>query len=153
MGIVNKVGLARHERVDAVDPDVFAMVMDLNVRPALQLTQALLPGMRAARFWTDHNITSLVTRTRVSFKLRRGKGCAGKHHTHRGNRACGRRYYYIRRKKDVVRTCRDSSSSFAKREQWYGKRGISPGIFDSMLEPTTRAVGSPIRQYLALSAP
>jgi NAD(P)-dependent dehydrogenase (short-subunit alcohol dehydrogenase family) len=35
--------------VDAVDPDVFAMVMDLNVRPALQLTQALLPGMRAAR--------------------------------------------------------------------------------------------------------
>src|SRR5437016_12160541 len=50
VGIVNNVGLARHERVDAVDPDVFAMVMDLNVRPALQLTQALLPGMRAARF-------------------------------------------------------------------------------------------------------
>ena len=40
---------------------------------------------------------------------------------------------------------------FAKREQWYGKRGISPGIFASMLEPTTRAVGSPIRRYLALS--
>src|SRR3989440_4747775 len=48
--LVNNVGLARHERVDAVDPDVFAMVMDLNVRPALQLTQALLPGMRAAGF-------------------------------------------------------------------------------------------------------
>lgn len=70
VGIVNNVGLARHERVDAVDPAIFAMVMD-----------------------------------------------------------------------------------FAKREQWYGKRGISPGIFDSMLEPTTRAVGSPIRRYLALSAP
>jgi 3-oxoacyl-[acyl-carrier protein] reductase len=68
VGIVNNVGLARHERVDAVDPAVFAMVMD-----------------------------------------------------------------------------------FAKREQWYGKRGISPGIFDSMLEPTTRAVGSPKRRYLALS--
>jgi NADP-dependent 3-hydroxy acid dehydrogenase YdfG len=38
-----------HKRVDAVDPDVFAMVMDLNVRPTLQLTQALLPGMPAAR--------------------------------------------------------------------------------------------------------
>jgi 3-oxoacyl-[acyl-carrier protein] reductase len=34
VGIVNNVGLARHERVDAVDPGVFAMVMDLNVRPA-----------------------------------------------------------------------------------------------------------------------
>ena len=62
VGIVNNVGLARHERVDAVDPDVFAMVMDLNVRPALQLTQALLPGMRAARFGRIINITSLVTR-------------------------------------------------------------------------------------------
>jgi 3-oxoacyl-[acyl-carrier protein] reductase len=62
VGIVNNVGLARHERVDAIDPDVFAMVMDLNVRPALQLTQALLPGMRAARFGRIINITSLVTR-------------------------------------------------------------------------------------------
>ncbi len=62
VGIVNNVGLARHERVDAVDPDVFAMVMDLNVRPALQLTQALLPGMRAAGFGRIINITSLVTR-------------------------------------------------------------------------------------------
>ena len=62
VGIVNNVGVARHERLDAVDPDVFAMVMDLNVRPALQLTQALLPGMRAARFGRIINITSLVTR-------------------------------------------------------------------------------------------
>src|SRR5258706_6928570 len=62
VGIVNNVGLARHERVDAVDPDGFAKVMDLNVRPALQLTQALLPGMRAARFGRIINITSLVTR-------------------------------------------------------------------------------------------
>ena len=36
--------------------------MDLNLRPALQLTQALLPGMRAARFGRIINITSLVTR-------------------------------------------------------------------------------------------
>jgi 3-oxoacyl-[acyl-carrier protein] reductase len=62
VGIVNNVGLARHERVDTIDPAVFAMVMDLNVRPALQLTLALLPGMRAARFGWIINITSLVTR-------------------------------------------------------------------------------------------
>jgi NADP-dependent 3-hydroxy acid dehydrogenase YdfG len=48
-GIVKNVGVARHEAIDAVEPDVFAAVMDLNVRPALQLTQALLPAMRAAR--------------------------------------------------------------------------------------------------------
>ena len=36
--------------------------MDLNVRPALQLTQALLPAMRSARFGRIINVTSLVTR-------------------------------------------------------------------------------------------
>jgi NAD(P)-dependent dehydrogenase (short-subunit alcohol dehydrogenase family) len=36
--------------------------MDLNVRPALQLMQALLPGMRSARFGRIINVTSLVTR-------------------------------------------------------------------------------------------
>jgi 3-oxoacyl-[acyl-carrier protein] reductase len=42
LGIVNNVGVARHETIGAVDPNVFTTVMDLNVRPALQLTQALL---------------------------------------------------------------------------------------------------------------
>jgi 3-oxoacyl-[acyl-carrier protein] reductase len=62
LGIVNNVGIARHETIDTVDPGAFAAVMDLNVRPALQLTQALLPGMRAARFGRIINVTSLVTR-------------------------------------------------------------------------------------------
>jgi 3-oxoacyl-[acyl-carrier protein] reductase len=62
LGIVNNVGVVRHETIDTVDAGVFAAVMDLNVRPALQLTQAVLPGMRAARFGRIINITSLVTR-------------------------------------------------------------------------------------------
>jgi NAD(P)-dependent dehydrogenase (short-subunit alcohol dehydrogenase family) len=62
LGIVNNVGLAKHESFGAVDPEMFATVMDLNVRPALKLTQALLPGMREARFGRIINITSLVTR-------------------------------------------------------------------------------------------
>jgi 3-oxoacyl-[acyl-carrier protein] reductase len=62
VGIVNNVGLAKHETFGAVDPAVFAAVMDLNVRPALQLSQALLPAMRAARFGRIVNVTSLVTR-------------------------------------------------------------------------------------------
>ena len=62
LGIVNNVGLAKHETIDTVELGVFAAVMDLNVRPALQLTQALLTGMRAARFGRIINVTSLVTR-------------------------------------------------------------------------------------------
>jgi 3-oxoacyl-[acyl-carrier protein] reductase len=61
-GIVNNVGVARHETIDAVDFDTFTKVMDLNVRPALHLTQALLPNMRSARFGRIINVTSLVTR-------------------------------------------------------------------------------------------
>lgn len=61
-GIVNNVGIARHETVDALDAGRFAMVMDLNLRPALELTGALLPAMRAAGFGRIVNITSLVTR-------------------------------------------------------------------------------------------
>jgi 3-oxoacyl-[acyl-carrier protein] reductase len=62
LGIVNNVGLAKHETIDAVELRVFTAVMDLNVRPALQITQALLPGMRSARFGRIINVTSLVTR-------------------------------------------------------------------------------------------
>jgi 3-oxoacyl-[acyl-carrier protein] reductase len=62
VGIVNNVGVAKHETVDTVQISTFAAIMDLNVRPALELTQALLPGMRSARFGRIINVTSLVTR-------------------------------------------------------------------------------------------
>lgn len=62
LGVVNNVGLARSEHFGAVDPASFAGVLDLNLRPALQLTQALVPAMRAARFGRIVNISSLVVR-------------------------------------------------------------------------------------------
>jgi 3-oxoacyl-[acyl-carrier protein] reductase len=62
LGIVNNVGTAKHEVFGKVEPAEFSSVMDLNVLPALQLTQALLPGMRTARFGRIVNVTSLVTR-------------------------------------------------------------------------------------------
>lgn len=62
LGIVNNVGIAKHETIETVESGSFATVMDLNVRPALQLTQALLPGMRSAAFGRIINVTSLVTR-------------------------------------------------------------------------------------------
>lgn len=62
LGVVNNVGAARHEVFGDVDPMAFAELMDFNLRPVLQLTQALLPAMRAAGFGRIVNITSLVTR-------------------------------------------------------------------------------------------
>jgi len=41
LGIVNNVGIAKHEMIDAVELDVFTAVMDLNVRPALQLPSSI----------------------------------------------------------------------------------------------------------------
>jgi len=62
LGIVNNVGLARQEAFGSVGLTEFEDMMDLNVRPALQLTQALLPAMRAAHFGRIVNVTSLVVR-------------------------------------------------------------------------------------------
>lgn len=62
VGIVNNSGAARAESFGSIDPaEMFAMIA-FNLRPALQLTQAILPNMRAARFGRVVNITSMVTR-------------------------------------------------------------------------------------------
>ena len=120
VGIVNNVGLARHEHVDAVDPDVFAMVMDLNVRPALQLTQGLLPGMRAARFGRIINITSLVTAGSRFVQATRRQRQPGEHHTHHGNRARGRRHHR------ECRCARPYRNRVVSREQSARQRRRSP---------------------------
>ena len=62
LGIVNNVGLVAHETFDSLTFTAFTTTMDLNVRPAVILTQALLPAMRKARFGRIINTTSLVTR-------------------------------------------------------------------------------------------
>lgn len=61
LGIVNNAGLARAEVFGEVDPDDFMQMMAFNLGAALQLTQALLPAMRTARFGRIVNVTSLVT--------------------------------------------------------------------------------------------
>jgi 3-oxoacyl-[acyl-carrier protein] reductase len=62
LGIVNNVGVAKHESLEIATLADFSYIMDLNVRPALQLTQALLEGMRKAQFGRIVNVSSLVTR-------------------------------------------------------------------------------------------
>lgn len=61
-GIVNNFGLARHDLIDTVAPADVLTLISGNLHPALALTQALLPGFRAARFGRIVNVTSLVTR-------------------------------------------------------------------------------------------
>jgi NAD(P)-dependent dehydrogenase (short-subunit alcohol dehydrogenase family) len=62
VAIVNNAGAARAETFGAVDPAAMLDMLAFNLRPALQLTQAILPNMQAARFGRVVNVTSLVTR-------------------------------------------------------------------------------------------
>lgn len=61
-GLVSNFGMARHEAVIDADWNDFAQLMAANVRPALALAQAALPGMRAARHGRIVHVTSMVTR-------------------------------------------------------------------------------------------
>ncbi|QRY53513.1 SDR family oxidoreductase [Mycolicibacterium septicum] len=59
--VVNNVGLARFARIGSIDLDTLAETYDLNVRTAVQVVQAALPGMLAASWGRIVNVTSLTT--------------------------------------------------------------------------------------------
>jgi 3-oxoacyl-[acyl-carrier protein] reductase len=59
-GVVNNVGLVRSQLLGDVTLEDLSAVLDLNLRPALQTTQTMLPGMRAAGFGRVINIASLT---------------------------------------------------------------------------------------------
>ncbi|MEU0493978.1 SDR family oxidoreductase [Mycobacterium sp. NPDC006124] len=59
--LVNNVGLVRPGRLGTVDLDDLAAVFDVNVRVAVQATQAVLPGMLERGWGRIVNVTSLVT--------------------------------------------------------------------------------------------
>lgn len=58
--LVNNVGLVRPAKLGEVKLEDLYAVLDLNLRPALQLTQAFLPAMKAAKHGRIVNISSLV---------------------------------------------------------------------------------------------
>lgn len=58
--LVNNVGLVRSAKLGEVKLEDLHAVLDLNLRPALQLTQAFLPAMKAAKQGRIVNISSLV---------------------------------------------------------------------------------------------
>lgn len=58
--LVNNVGLVKPAPLEQVQLADLHAVLDLNLRPALQLTQAFLPGMLQAQAGRIVNISSLV---------------------------------------------------------------------------------------------
>lgn len=59
--VVNNVGFAQFGRIGSIDLDHLFDTYDLNVRTAVQVVQAVLPGMRAAGWGRIVNVTSLTT--------------------------------------------------------------------------------------------
>jgi NAD(P)-dependent dehydrogenase (short-subunit alcohol dehydrogenase family) len=59
-GVVNNVGLVRPQRLGGVEVAALEEVMRVNLHPALQAVQALLPDMTARDWGRVVNITSLT---------------------------------------------------------------------------------------------
>jgi 3-oxoacyl-[acyl-carrier protein] reductase len=58
--VVNNVGLVRPQMLEEVTLDALDAVLDVNLRTAIQLTQAAIPGMRQQEWGRVVNIASLV---------------------------------------------------------------------------------------------
>jgi 3-oxoacyl-[acyl-carrier protein] reductase len=59
--VVNNVGFAQFGRIGSIDLDDLFETYDMNVRTAVQVVQAALPGMLAAGWGRIVNVTSLTT--------------------------------------------------------------------------------------------
>ena len=59
--VVNNVGVARFGRIGSIDLEDLFATYDMNVRTAVQVVQAVLPGMIDGRWGRIVNVTSLTT--------------------------------------------------------------------------------------------
>ncbi|WP_246792858.1 SDR family oxidoreductase [Burkholderia perseverans] len=59
-GVVNNVGLVKPQKLGGVDLDTLDEVFSVNLHPAVQAVQALLPGMRARAWGRVVNVSSLT---------------------------------------------------------------------------------------------
>jgi NAD(P)-dependent dehydrogenase (short-subunit alcohol dehydrogenase family) len=59
--VVNNVGLARFGHIGSIDLDDLSLTYDMNVRTAVQVVQAVLPGMVEAGWGRIVNVSSLTT--------------------------------------------------------------------------------------------
>lgn len=58
--LVNNVGLVKPAKIGTINLDDFDAVMNLNLKPAVILTQAFLPGMKEQHYGRIVNISSLA---------------------------------------------------------------------------------------------
>lgn len=58
--LVNNVGLVKRESLEEINWQELSAVLEFNLRPAVQLTQALLPTMKQLRWGRIVNISSLT---------------------------------------------------------------------------------------------
>lgn len=59
-GVVNNVGLVKPQKLGGIDLDTLDDVFSVNLHPAVQTVQALLPGMRARGWGRVVNVSSLT---------------------------------------------------------------------------------------------
>lgn len=59
-GVVNNVGLVRPQKIGDINLDDLNDVLTLNLQPAVQTAQALLPGMRERHWGRIVNVSSLT---------------------------------------------------------------------------------------------
>jgi NAD(P)-dependent dehydrogenase (short-subunit alcohol dehydrogenase family) len=59
-GIVNNAGMVKPGSIEEATPDDLRQTMDVHVRAAIQLTQALVPGFRRRRWGRVINMASVV---------------------------------------------------------------------------------------------
>ncbi|ALK34768.1 SDR family oxidoreductase [Burkholderia plantarii] len=59
-GVVNNVGLVKPQKLGGIDLDTLDEVFSVNLHPAVQTVQALLPGMRARGWGRVVNVSSLT---------------------------------------------------------------------------------------------
>ncbi|OBK51228.1 SDR family oxidoreductase [Mycobacterium sp. 1081908.1] len=59
--VVNNVGFARFGRIGSIELDDLFTTYDMNVRTAVQVVQAVLPGMIESKWGRIVNVTSLTT--------------------------------------------------------------------------------------------
>jgi 3-oxoacyl-[acyl-carrier protein] reductase len=72
-GLINNVGLSQGQPLEDIKLSDFSNVLDLNLRPAVQLVQAVLPAMKQAAWGRIVNISSLAA---LGFPTRTSYGAA-----------------------------------------------------------------------------
>jgi 3-oxoacyl-[acyl-carrier protein] reductase len=86
LGIVNNVGVAKHETIDAVELSAFTAVMEFECPPRAAAHSSSIGRDAVSAIWPHHQRDQpCYSRARISFKLRGSKSGARKLNAHYGD--------------------------------------------------------------------